>query len=452
VLLSTPAAQSSSNAEYSVVVMSDLVESIGGALVTFEDPAGPSTQTFSTNAAGATQFFACHAPGPLLVSVEEGPFAGGTLLGQTYIETLEAIAPGASTKSVLHQYYQPILLQRLITTTTDITYADPYHTRWSFHPLSNASAALSFQAGVGMLPNRRQIEGYEVYYQAPFGPPEVDYRLGIVVRTTAVQLGSGNLLLELDCAGHGFTQMPHATCFFVTPNGAQLNPNFVATPVFWTADARVGLEVSGAFGRGDNIILLSQDGPQGTSTRIVSLPHQPLPIQVSTPAGGVQDCVVTPPLPKSPWTCEPPIPDSDCALGTPSTTVCATKTVQATNAVCLGAGDSKTFEEEFRASGSITVKVTVGAVEASVTGEVSKAEKQTTTFNSAIGDGCGQCYQDFLQILVCANATPTYKDKVIKIVPWSEFVDVPCGIAITLTSKCVKSEPSSNKCNRICTP
>jgi hypothetical protein len=445
-LVATRATTSNAPLELSVQVYDDLMHVVDGEVVAVES--GTTTFAQQTELDGSTPVFDLLQGQTVRVSLDETTTEKGLCLGQTHTLTLPfATYPNATELAYTRAFFQPVLTPVSLS-NRDVAYARPYHTRWMTFPSSNPTGTLRFQAGVGMLLSATEITAFEDYYQVQFGPSSADYELGVVIRCVRTDIGTGNLMMSIDCRGHGFSAMPDAATFVVAsadPN--QPPPTFAATPIYWDQGTqRLLVDLSGTLERGMNIILIA-DTPLGDEAiRLTSNPNQP--VAAAMAAGGGSDC--TPPKPGAPagWTCSP-APPGQCGGATSIASNCSTTTNPSGTAVCGGSGESRTKEEHTEWKGSVSVEIGLpGGGTAGATGEVSYSSSSSWTVDFQGGDnGCGQCCQMFTHVLICGTRWNAQADRYLNLEHVYRF---PCDQDVQVSTTCTDTQSSSGCCSRTC--
>ena len=456
---------------FRVGTMDDLFHYIPGTLARV-DVVGGNSFALSSDDEGFTRFVSVDPNAVAFVLLAENYYAGGTSLGQKYLEAMPGMEMAVDVYEYTRVYHQPRAVPVYIT-TSEIVAPEPYHHRWSFVPFLNHPAILGFQAQVAVLLNSTEIHGYEAFYSVSCPPlaPGADYALGVVIRTTSpVDLGSHNLGLLIDCAGHGFAAAPAATTFLAHPPGAASNHapqpgslpvrrrrlapanepySFGADVTLWDGSTEVaGLSLRGVLETGDNFILLSSGSSGAGSARMEwDIPEIPAVNSV------VMDCSPAPPSPPSGWTCNRTAPSSECAVVQGSTS-CATKTISNNGPKCGGPGDATSSGWRGHWGGSISVGGGPPGSSVDLTGSYSWELIGSTTYTFGAGaGGCGQCKQDFQHFLSCITTysmlRTVYRPEVVGLeVVWDPD---PCSESYTQASECRRQiGPSTTTCDRTC--
>lgn len=443
-------APSTQSVDLRVGTWDDLDNTVPGTVV-FLDPVTSPLISITSQGDGFTDWQTFTEGQALLITLGETTTANGTTMGMKFMEVIPEFVIPADEYYFTRTYHQPVARPTLINTSSQ-AYAQPFHNRWRFVPFTGA-ARLSFRADVAILLNTNEIDGYAAYHGVQFSPHTGgEFLVGLVIRcNSSIALGTNNLALEIDCRGHSFTTIPCASTFLVSgsPGGSY---SFSAQPSLWQNE-RIHLVLSGTLEQGDNVVLIhscpSPSSPAG--------PLQDSPPQLgSTIAVVEQDCIPTPPLPPSPWTCTPPNPDLTTCPITVQSTGCGTKTIEINKPRCGGSGDSKTIRFRTHKGGSVSIPMTVGSTTITLTGEYDWEWEDSVEYNFSAGaNGCGECKQDFKHYLACKtiwsmemNAEiPNVVEGVTYWLPW------PCSVTAEATTECSDEiGPSTVTCPRICHP
>ncbi len=452
--------------------MDDLFHYVPGTRALVEVVNGTSFAV-STDNDGFSRFLSMSPDAVAIITLAENYYAGGVSLGQRYIEEMPGMELPVDEYDYTRVYNQPRAIPAYITTSQTVE-PDPYHHRWSIVPVLGHPNTVGFQAQVAILLNPREIEGYQSFYGVTFPPPQSGsgYELGIVIRTNSqVDLGTHNLTLELNCAGHQFNAAPVATTYFVGPpalddgsttttqggsgfGSGRLVPanepySFGATVLFWdapTSTARMTLQ--GVVEAGDNIILISSAPSLSVSERLASTVPE-----VSAFNDNITDCIPVKPNPPDNWTCSPQAPTSNCAVTAAAPPTCSTKTIACNSSKCGDPGTTHSSGWRGHWGGSISVTLHLPGADVQATGEYSYELTGSTDYHYNPGAGCGECKQDFEHFLACITPynllRDTYEPEVVGLeVIWDPH---PCSEAYTENEECDDIRgPSETPCNRIC--
>lgn len=444
------AGSASAQLEFRVGTMDDVNHYIPGTLVEVE-PVGGNAMALLSDAEGLTAFRSIAPSSFAFVTLAETQYAGGVSLGQKYLAEMPSVPASVDSYSYTRFYHQPRALPTYIQTVGTQT-AAPFHTRWRFVPFIGA-AKMGFQAQVAILLTPAEIAAYQAFYGVQFPTQSNGYALALVIRTSsAVNIGTDNLSVEINCQGHGFQGAPGVSNVLVRTLGSPpfATPyTFHASVSFWEDTPEVAhIVLTGKLEKGDNIILL-YSGSGLTS----GLQYDSSAPSLTGTIEAVQDCDPVPPLPPTPWTCLPEIPSSNCPV-TLGVTLCGTKTIPVCAFKCGSSGETHSSGWRSHWGGSISVSGNVGGAPVALTGSYSWEITGDTDYNYGPGaGGCGECKRDFQHFLSCISRDTLWKStwrprRVGIEIGWQETL---CDESYQEDSECNDSGgPSTTVCNRIC--
>lgn len=442
----------------SVVTRDDLNLPVAGTAVLIE-PLGAAASVIVSGLDAATPPVSLASGATARITIAETPCARGISLGQ--VRTLQApLVPAGRDFYVLDRtFHAPFALPVLVTPSSELIYPEPHHSRWSLSTVENADP-VRFQCHVAMLLSSEEIASFAAYNGVQFGGPADDYRLGVVIRSAAVELGDHSLVLSVDCKGHGFIGMPIADAYSL-PIGSGATQATWSSQVFDWVDQRAFMLLKRRLVRGDNVVLIKSGVGLQRATELL----QPTPREIVPPPtthaliGG--DCIPSCPGVAS-GDCAPAAPTSDagCYTSTALGSGCETST-RLLSYVCLPASGTARYSRGVVKGGSVTVKVKfkVGGVEqeVDVTGHYQASEELSVDVPIGAGSGCGQCVGECENVTACVSAFKVHRAKHRWVWqpenvnwPFPYRQTIPCGSASTESSSCQVSGTSFIPCPRVC--
>ncbi len=438
--------------------MDDLNLPVPGSAVQIE-PIGAPAATLVSGVDGATPPTSLTSGAAARITIAETSCARGIALGQVRVLQAPSVPADRDFYLLDRTYHAPFALPVLVEPSKEFIAPEPYHTRWTLSRVQNGDP-VRFQCHVAMLLSSEEIASFAAYNNVQFGNHTDDYRLGVVVRCASVDLGDHNLVLSVDCAGHGFSAMPIADTYSLPLSGSATQATWSSEVFDWSED-RASMLLRRRLARGDNVVLLRPGGSASRATQVL----QPTPPEiVPSPAllaltGG--DCIPDCPGVAS-GSCAVNAPSSDAGCYTASEVAsgCETST-RMLGYVCLPAAGSAKYTRGVVKGGSVTFKFKfkVAGVEqeVDVTGHYQSSEQVSVDIPVGAGNGCGQCIGECENVTACVKAFKVYRAKHRWIWqpenpnwPFPYRQTVPCGLEATETASCQISGTSYAACARAC--
>lgn len=461
--------------DYSVLVMDDALENVGGAEVRVEHLNG--SEAFRANSLGRAGWWQTAGNEVARVTILEGKSPlGGTNLGQVYWDFLEPAQTAGH--GVTRTFYTtiPHLAPYLITSEENRPATGP-NALWAVHIAHGYVDNFKDVVEIGALLSPREIEGMEEYNNVSF--PIGMHRRGFVFhREKEMSLLDGGLVLEIDCSGLNFSSQPDITTVSLVedatvPPGKKFEAEFLE----WRQNnGRALVWLKGALADGHNILLLSEpDTAAGGCHLMESHPESfdSVPGTAMAPFTGPrterlpaasfgaawssnqtpEDCEPTLPAPSGGDSCEPDPPSNGAThLGTE----CHSENSWVAEKSCGSEGYSPSQEHTDQWDVSISIEAEIGGVEVDVGGSWSDAKTTIVQNQFGPGQGCGECVRRYKTFTAC-TARWEYTWRGFKLV-WAESSqgwEIPLPVwssswKETTTTKCTKeSEVSqSDPCPR----
>ncbi len=441
-----------------VVTRDDLNLPVPGSAVRIE-PIGAPAATRVSGIDGATAPTVLASGAAVQITIAETPCARGIALGQVRVLQAPSVSPDRDFCLLDRTYHAPFALPVLVEPSQEFIAPEPYHTRWSISRVQNGEP-VRFQCHVAMLLSSDEISSFAAYNNVLFGDHTDDYRLGVVVRCASVDLGDHNLVLTVDCAGHGFGAMPIADTYSL-PLGAGAAQATWSSEVFDWSDERASMLLRRRFARGDNVVLLRSGGGPSRATQIL----QPAPPEI-VPSPALHpltsgDCIPTCPGVAS-GSCAVAAPGSDagCYTAAELGSGCETSS-RMLGYVCLPATGTARYTRKTVKGGSVAFKFKfkVAGVEqeVDVTGHYESSEQISVDIPVGAGDGCGQCIGECENVTACFKAFKVQRAKHRWVWapentnwPFPYRQTVPCGLEAIETASCEVAGRSFVPCARVC--
>lgn len=455
--------------QLSLGIMDDRLNAVPGASFQIVVLDTAATHTATTGRDGYSPLVELSTGIAVGMILAETATANGVCLGQYHEWSL-----GPAGGSEVHLAHR-VLFQPSLEPVT-ITYSQPTlpdtHLRWTFIPSEHAKQTapeFSFASQVGPLLTSHEIRGYEGFYGVDFGPVGAEAKLGLVIRTSSIDLGQLNLALKMDVRGHEFSSLPQAHTFVLHdpgPLGTPTTPPTFSATAFEINDGHVYLRLTGALERGDNVILLTPGGPSQAPLRLpTSRLNMSIPASASAPdppPAGPQ-CEGTdsdPGAVKQPRcnsfnsenACTPADPASCDGPAIPSSSlICSAYTVGGPRSCGTSGGQDLRTSVTVTGSVSVGFKVDLGIFEgnASATGSVALSQTIVASVDLDPGntgclacsgsDACGQCVRLCLEIATCSQSF-TIKVRSEKVVTeWIEAGSHTVPHSYTVPGPCDKT-------------
>lgn len=441
-----------------VVTYDDLNQPVAGSAVLIE-PIGAPPRVVVSGVDGATAATHLASGAAAQITIAETSCARGIALGQVRALQAPSVPDGRDFYVLDRTYHAPFALPVLVEPSSEFLAPEPHHTRWSLSPVVNGDP-VRFQCHIAMLLSSEEIASFAAYNNVQFGDSTDEYRLGLVIRSAAVELGDHNLVLSVDCKGHGFTGMPIADAYSL-PIGSGTMQATWSSEVFEWVDERASMLLRRRLVRGDNVVLLRSGSGVHRATQLL----QPAPREIVPPpsvhllSGG--DCIPScPGVASGDCDADAPASDAGCYTSAETGTGCETST-RLISYVCLPPSGTAKYSRGVVKGGSVTIKVkfTVGGVEqeVDVTGHYQSSEQISVDIPISSGNGCGQCVGECENITACVSAFKVFRAKHRWVWqpenvnwPFPYRQTTPCGAESTETSSCQVSGTSFIPCPREC--
>jgi hypothetical protein len=354
------------------------------------------------------------------VVLGETPLAtGGFVLGM--VNTVDAMVTSDPTvnHTLQRRFSQPVALPVRFRSDVDYVSPLPFHSRWELSPVVGGER-LQFAANVALLLTPEDVQGFAAYQGVVFSSPGASYKLGLFMRTPAIQFGSRSTVVSIDCAGHGFTQAPAADCYSLRGTPAS-SSGWDAQLLLWEDD-RAHFLVRGQMPRGDNLILLRAGGAAPLpSSSLVAAPRHPsigagAPL-ASTASGPGTNCSIScVPVTSGSVTFSVPESHTGCyvatLLGSPS---CETKSRPGLLDCSSIPNSNFKYKREWRFGGGVSARFNLRILGQDVPVTASGSYSFTSSHEWFVpieaGVGCGQCVMECHDLTLCASGYRTFRNR-----------------------------------------